>query len=181
MSSIAARTAFAFCGPRTACITRSEKMQATTAFRLAWTPILSGIFLFYLPIVWIGYDPVWVYGMVSVSLSYQFFVHTELVPHIRWLGMGHRHAVGAPRPSRQQSRISRQELRRRAADLGPPVRVVSGRRPDIDIRYGLVHPRSSEQPFVIAYEDFWQMIRERSVRRSVGEALARMFGRRRGN
>ena len=36
----------------------SDKMQATTAFRLAWTPILSGIFLFYLPIVWIGYDPV---------------------------------------------------------------------------------------------------------------------------
>jgi len=63
----------------------SDKMQATTAFRLAWTPILSGVFLFYLPIVWIGYDPVWVYGVVSLSLSYQFFVHTELVPHIRWL------------------------------------------------------------------------------------------------
>jgi sterol desaturase/sphingolipid hydroxylase (fatty acid hydroxylase superfamily) len=37
----------------------SDKMQATTAFRLSWTPILSGVFLFYLPIVWIGYDPVW--------------------------------------------------------------------------------------------------------------------------
>jgi len=36
----------------------SDKMQATTAFRLSWTPILSGVFLFYLPIVWIGYDPV---------------------------------------------------------------------------------------------------------------------------
>jgi sterol desaturase/sphingolipid hydroxylase (fatty acid hydroxylase superfamily) len=36
----------------------SEKMLVTTAYRLAWTPILSGVFLFYLPIVWIGYDPV---------------------------------------------------------------------------------------------------------------------------
>ena len=47
-----------------------------------------GCLLFYLPIVWIGYDPVWVYGMVSASLSYQFFVHTELVPRIgrlEWL------------------------------------------------------------------------------------------------
>jgi sterol desaturase/sphingolipid hydroxylase (fatty acid hydroxylase superfamily) len=35
----------------------SEKMLATTAYRLSWTPILSGVFLFYLPIVWIGYDP----------------------------------------------------------------------------------------------------------------------------
>jgi sterol desaturase/sphingolipid hydroxylase (fatty acid hydroxylase superfamily) len=32
----------------------SDKMQATTAFRLSWTPILSGVILFYLPIVWIG-------------------------------------------------------------------------------------------------------------------------------
>src|SRR5258708_6383098 len=66
----------------------SEKMLATTAFRLSWTPILSGVFLFYLPIVWIGFDPIWVYGMVSASLSYQFFVHTELVPRVgglEWL------------------------------------------------------------------------------------------------
>src|SRR5262249_38049629 len=27
----------------------SERMQVTTAFRLSWTPILSGVFLFYLP------------------------------------------------------------------------------------------------------------------------------------
>ena len=60
----------------------SDKMQATTAFRLSWTPILSGVFLFYLPIVWIGYDPVWVFGMASAGLTYQFFVHTELVPRI---------------------------------------------------------------------------------------------------
>jgi len=63
----------------------SEKMLATTTYRLSWTPILSGVFAFYLPIVWIGYDPVWVYGMVSVSLTYQFFVHTELVPRIAWI------------------------------------------------------------------------------------------------
>jgi sterol desaturase/sphingolipid hydroxylase (fatty acid hydroxylase superfamily) len=29
----------------------SEKMLVTTAFRLSWTPILSGVFLFYLPMV----------------------------------------------------------------------------------------------------------------------------------
>ena len=59
--------------------------MATTAYRLSWTPILLGVFLFYLPIVWIGYDPAWVYGMVSASLTYQFFVHTELVRRIGWL------------------------------------------------------------------------------------------------
>ena len=63
----------------------SEKMLVTTAYRLTWTPILSGVFAFYLPIVWIGYSPAWVYGMASGSLAYQFFVHTELVPRVGWL------------------------------------------------------------------------------------------------
>jgi sterol desaturase/sphingolipid hydroxylase (fatty acid hydroxylase superfamily) len=105
----------------------SDKMLATTAYRLSWTPILSGVFLFYLPIIWIGFDPVWVYGTVSASLSYQFFVHTELVPRIDWLewviNTPSAHRVHA----RQQSRIYRQELWRRAADLGPSVRDLSGR------------------------------------------------------
>jgi hypothetical protein len=70
-------------------------MQATTAFRLSWTPILSGVFLFYLPIVWMGYDPIWVYGMVSISLSYQFFSSYRTCPARRLAGMGHQHAVGA--------------------------------------------------------------------------------------
>jgi sterol desaturase/sphingolipid hydroxylase (fatty acid hydroxylase superfamily) len=63
----------------------SEQMAVSAAFRLSWTPVLSGVFLFYLPIVWIGYDPVWVFGMASASLTYQFFVHTELVKRIGWL------------------------------------------------------------------------------------------------
>jgi hypothetical protein len=44
------------------------------------------------------------------------------------------------------------------------------------MRYGLVHARSSENPFVIAYEDFWQMLKEGFGAGSVGKALARMFG-----
>ena len=36
----------------------TERMVVSAAFRLSWTPILSGVFLFYLPIVWIGFDPV---------------------------------------------------------------------------------------------------------------------------
>jgi sterol desaturase/sphingolipid hydroxylase (fatty acid hydroxylase superfamily) len=47
----------------------TERMTAAAAFRLSWTPILSGIVLFYLPIVWIGFDPVWVFGMAINSSS----------------------------------------------------------------------------------------------------------------
>ena len=59
-----------------------EEMVFSAAFRLSWTPLLSGVFLFYLPIIWIGFDPKYVFGFVSAGLLYQFFVHTELVPRI---------------------------------------------------------------------------------------------------
>ena len=48
----------------------SEKMLVTTAYRLSWTPILSGVFLFYLPIVWIGYDPVCTWSSLDFSMGY---------------------------------------------------------------------------------------------------------------
>jgi sterol desaturase/sphingolipid hydroxylase (fatty acid hydroxylase superfamily) len=154
----------------------SDKMQATTAFRLSWTPILSGIFLFYLPIVWIGYDPVWVYGMVSLSLSYQFFVHTELVPHIRWLEW----IINTPSAHRVHHASNPEYLDK---NYGGVLLIwdhlfgsYQAERPDLEIRYGLVHPRSSDNPFVVAYEDFWQMIKETFGAGSVGKALARMFG-----
>ena len=154
----------------------SDKMQATTAFRLSWTPILSGIFLFYLPIVWIGYDPIWVYGMVSLSLSYQFFVHTELVPHVRWLEW----MINTPSAHRVHHASNPEYIDK---NYGGVLLIwdhlfgsYQAERPDIDIRYGLVHARSSENPFVIAYEDFWQMIKDAFAAGSVGKALARMFG-----
>jgi len=118
----------------------SEKMQATTAFRLAWTPILSGVFLFYLLIVWIGYDPVWVYGMVSFSLTYQFFVHTELVPHVRWLEW----VINTPSAHRVHHGSNPEYIDK---NYGGVLLIwdhlfssYQAERPDIKICYGLAHP-----------------------------------------
>jgi sterol desaturase/sphingolipid hydroxylase (fatty acid hydroxylase superfamily) len=155
----------------------SEQMQATTAFRLSWTPILSGVFLFYLPIVWIGYDPVWVYGMVSLSLSYQFFVHTELVPHIGWLEW----IINTPSAHRVHHASNPEYIDK---NYGGVLLIwdrlfgsYQAERSDIEIRYGLAHPRSApNNPFVIAYEDLWLALREAFSAGSVGKALARMWG-----
>ncbi len=155
----------------------SDKMQATTAFRLAWTPILSGVFLFYLPIVWIGYDPVWVYGTVSLSLSYQVFVHTELAPHVRWLEW----LINTPSAHRVHHASNAEYLDKNYGGVLLIWDHLFGsyqpERPDIEIRYGLVHPRSApNNPFVIAYADFWQMLKDVFAAGSVANAFARILG-----
>jgi sterol desaturase/sphingolipid hydroxylase (fatty acid hydroxylase superfamily) len=56
-----------------------ERLVLLAAARLAWTPVISGVFLFYLPLVWLGFSPVAVFGMASASLTYQIFVHTASI------------------------------------------------------------------------------------------------------
>ena len=56
--------------------------DATAAIRLGWTGNISGNFLFFLPLVFIGFHPFAVIGMLGVNLFYQFFIHTELVSRL---------------------------------------------------------------------------------------------------
>jgi sterol desaturase/sphingolipid hydroxylase (fatty acid hydroxylase superfamily) len=155
----------------------SEKMQATTAFRLSWTPILSGVFLFYLPIVWIGYDPVWVYGMVSISLSYQFFVHTELVPRVGWLEW----LINTPSAHRVHHASNPEYLDK---NYGGVLLIwdhlfssYQAELPDVKIRYGLAHPRSApNNPFIIAYEELWLTLKAAFRAESMRAGLARLWG-----
>jgi len=155
----------------------SEKMLATTAYRLSWTPILSGVFLFYLPIVWIGYDPAWVYGMVSASLTYQFFVHTELVRRIGWLEW----LINTPSAHRVHHASNAEYLDK---NYGGVLLIwdhlfasYQAEQPDIPIRYGLAHPRSApNNPLVIAYEELWLTLKAALQAGSARERLARLLG-----
>ena len=155
----------------------SEKMLATTAFRLPWTPVLSGIFLFYLPIVWIGYEPVWVYGMVSANLTYQFFVHTEVVPRIGGLEW----FINTPSAHRVHHASNPEYLDKNYGGVLPIWDHLFGsyqsERRDISIRYGLAHPRSSpNNPFVIAYEELWLTLKSVLRTGTTRERFARLFG-----
>jgi sterol desaturase/sphingolipid hydroxylase (fatty acid hydroxylase superfamily) len=57
----------------------STHLNLTAAYRLGWTNLLSGGWLFFVPLVWIGYPPAAVFGLVGVGLLYQFLLHTEAV------------------------------------------------------------------------------------------------------
>ena len=58
----------------------SEHMNFTTAMRQSWLYSFAGNWLFYTPMVLIGYEPRWVLFALSLNLAYQFFVHTQ------WIG-----------------------------------------------------------------------------------------------
>ncbi len=64
----------------------SERMNLTTAFRQSLTYPLSGMWVFWLPLAWLGFAPQYVILTVAVSLAYQFFIHTQTVGKLHpWL------------------------------------------------------------------------------------------------
>lgn len=60
----------------------ATKLNLTAAIRLGWTGNISGNFLFFLPLAWIGFHPFAIVAVFGVNLLYQFFIHTELAPRL---------------------------------------------------------------------------------------------------
>ncbi|OAI31695.1 fatty acid hydroxylase [Methylosinus sp. R-45379] len=58
------------------------RMNYTAAVRLGWTAGLSGNFLFFLPLAFIGFHPIAIALMLTGNLLYQFFIHTEFCPRL---------------------------------------------------------------------------------------------------
>ncbi len=67
----------------------SQRYNLSTALRQTWTGTLTGSFVFWLWLPLLGFSPLAVMTMQSISLLYQFWIHTELIHRlpgpIEWL------------------------------------------------------------------------------------------------
>lgn len=54
----------------------------SAAIRLGWTGVISGAFLFFLPLALIGFHPAAIGLILGLGLVYQFFLHTALPVHL---------------------------------------------------------------------------------------------------
>ncbi|WP_105167084.1 sterol desaturase family protein [Pseudoalteromonas sp. T1lg23B] len=64
----------------------SINMNFSTAMRQSLFYPIVGMWLFWLPLVLLGYTPELVMSIVALNLAYQFFVHTEHGPQLKWFG-----------------------------------------------------------------------------------------------
>lgn len=63
----------------------STRLNFSTAFRQSITYPVVGMWLFWMPMIIIGFDPLAVFAVVALNLGYQFFVHTQTVGKLGWL------------------------------------------------------------------------------------------------
>ena len=61
----------------------STLMNFSTAMRQSAIYSIVGNWLFYVPLALLGFEPIWVFFMLTVNLAYQYFIHTQ------WVGKLH--------------------------------------------------------------------------------------------
>lgn len=63
-----------------------ETMNLSTAMRQSMLYSVTGWWLFFTPLMFLGVPPVWVFFFYALNLIYQFFIHTEAVGKLpRWV------------------------------------------------------------------------------------------------
>ncbi len=63
----------------------SEQLNFSTAFRQSLTYPISGMWLFWLPLAWLGFEPKNIIAVVAINLGFQFFVHTQAIGKLGWV------------------------------------------------------------------------------------------------
>lgn len=63
----------------------SNTLSLAAAYRLSWTAGYTGVILFFLPMVWLGFPVKIVFACLALNLFYQFWLHATWIPKLGWL------------------------------------------------------------------------------------------------
>ncbi len=152
----------------------SSRLNLSTAFRQSLTYPVSGVWLFSLPLVWIGFTPTQVVAMGALNLAYQFFVHTEVVGHLGWLEA----VMNTPSHHRVHHASNDGYLDRNYAGIFIVWdRLFGTFTPERErCVYGLVHPLHSHNPLWLTFHEWIAMGRDAGHARGVRGRLLQLFG-----
>lgn len=139
-----------------------EEMNILGSYRLGWTGFLSMGFLFYVPLMWLGFPPAMVGLMLALNLFYQSWLHTEMIGKLGPLEgilntpSAHRvhHARNADYLDRNYGGVT--------VVFDRLFGTYQGERDGLPCEYGLVKPVGSVNPFVIAVHEWVRMAKDLS-------------------
>lgn len=136
----------------------SERMNFSTAFRQSLMYPLAGMWLFWLPLVIIGFDPKWVVFVVLLNLGLQFFVHTQSIRSLgplEWV-------FNTPSHHRVHHGVNRQYIDKNYAGvLIIWDRMFGTFEPEIEtVRYGISKPVNSFNPIKVTFAEWKDMFNE---------------------
>lgn len=154
----------------------ATRLNLPAAVRASWTGLISGTWLFFLPMIWLGVHPLAVFFLLALNLIYQFWLHTELVPKLgplEWV-------LNTPSHHRVHHAMNPRYLDTNYGGVLIVFDRVFGTFAqeclDEPCRYGLVKPEPSRNPFVIVFREYAAIVAD--LRRSTGlrDVVGYLFG-----
>ncbi len=153
-----------------------EHIHFASALRVGVTELLSGNWLFHLPLYLLGFNPAAVAGMSSLNLFYQFWLHTDLIGRLgplEWI-------FNTPSHHRVHHASNRDYLDRNYGGIliiwDRLFGTFAQERPQTKIIYGLVHPIGSLNPIRIVFHEWGAMGRDVVHAQSWRERARELFG-----
>jgi sterol desaturase/sphingolipid hydroxylase (fatty acid hydroxylase superfamily) len=154
-----------------------EHLHLASAVRDSVTGPLSGTWLFYLPLYFLGFNPIAVSAILGINGLYQFWLHTDLVGRLgplEWI-------FNTPSNHRVHHASNSQYLDRNYGGMLIIFDRLFGtfaqEKPGTVIKYGLTRPLGSLNPVKIVLQEWAVMVHDFAQAQTWREKLAQLFGR----
>ena len=148
----------------------SQKYNLSTALRQTWTGSFY-TFIFWLPLVVLGFHPIMILTQMSISLLYQYWIHTELIDKLpKWFEA----IFNTPSHHRVHHATNPQYLDRNHAGIFIIWDKLFGTfEPEVEKPvYGLVKNIETHNPIKVAFIEWYNMLKDVfSSNTSIGKRL----------
>jgi sterol desaturase/sphingolipid hydroxylase (fatty acid hydroxylase superfamily) len=135
-------------------------LTLSASYRLGWLPFLSFTWIFFLPLVYIGFSPYDVFTMLSINLLYQFWLHTRLINKLGFL----EGVINTPSAHRVHHASNSIYLNKNFGGILLIFDRIFGtyeKENESDkIIYGLTHPNFSSNPFSVVFRVWGELAKE---------------------
>lgn len=143
----------------------TNELNFVAAGRLSWMAQITGAYVLFCPLALLGFSPESILAGYSLNLTYQFWIHADWAPKLGFL----EGILNTPSAHRVHHAVNLDYL---DANYGGVILLFDRlfgtyvpERDELPCRYGLVHPLTSHNPFVIVFHQFGPLLRDlRSAR-----------------
>jgi sterol desaturase/sphingolipid hydroxylase (fatty acid hydroxylase superfamily) len=154
----------------------SESLNLSTAFRQSLTYPISGMWLFWLPLAWLGFEPTNIIAVVAINLGFQFFVHTQAIGRLGWA----EHIFNTPSHHRVHHARNAKYIDRNYAGVLIIWDKLFGsfveEDPAVPCEYGIIGQVHSYNPLKLTFHEWIDMLRDAARAGGMRAALAQLFG-----
>ncbi len=139
----------------------SPEFNLTTALRIAWVDAVIE-WIFFIPMILIGFDVVQTIIALSIVVAYQTLIHTEKVGKLGWLDK----VLNTPSVHRVHHGKNPQYIDKNYGGiLIIWDRLFGTYEPEVEkVIYGITTPPNSNNPFIINFYEYWRIGKD--IRRS---------------